>query len=109
MARVEQDFFVVSEGRHLLEDLLEGAIIERRRDLNDGGHLSSHPEPFVADAPQDRLREGKGLSTDHFRLTCPRRWVARPVAPRWRRFRPAARWAAEIASSKLSPARRREK
>src|SRR5205823_3822971 len=43
------------------------------------------------------------------RLRLPRRWWASPEAPRWLRLRPAARCAAEIALTKLSPARSREK
>ena len=82
VAGVDQDLVVSRQRRELIEHLFERDVVERWRHGNDGRH--------------------RGLNS-------PRRWWAKPVAPRWPTLRAAATTAARIASANLSPASSREK
>ena len=80
--RVDDQLLARGDRRHLLEQLLERPVIQRGRDVDDGGHRV---------------------------MRSPLRCRASPVAPRCATLRAAARCAACIASRKLSPCSRREK
>src|SRR6478735_5522674 len=82
MASVEQHLLVSRNGSEMLEHRLEGALVQRGRQIDDRGHCV---------------------------ISSPRRWRVSPAAPRKFTLRAAAACAARIAMAMSSPARRREK